>query len=99
MFNGVSTFGAVADYLGMLETVLEHYDKADRYFDQALSMHERLKAPFFLARTQVHRAQLLRRRGAPPADPELGRLLTQARALANQYGYRGIERSVDALTR
>ena len=97
VFNGASTFGPIADYLGMLEAVLGNYEQADASFDQAMAIHQRFQAPFFLARTHLHRAQLCARRAAP-ADAEHGpQLLAETLILARRHGYAGLEREAVAL--
>ena len=66
-------------------------------FEQAMQIHERFKAPFFLARTLLHRASLHRERAAT-GDPErANELLTEALTIARAHGYTGLERTADLL--
>jgi hypothetical protein len=97
-YNNSNTLGPIADHLGQLETTLGHYDQADQYLDQAMRMHERFQAPFFLARTLIHRAQLCARRAALSDDANKRRLLMEAGDIARKHGYAGIERDMQALT-
>ena len=69
--------GAVAHYLGLLAHTLDRHDEADRWFGQALALHEAMEAPFFVALTQTAWAELLAdreqaRRCAPGASPSGG---------------------------
>jgi tetratricopeptide (TPR) repeat protein len=88
--------GSVALWVGGLATVLERYDDAERYLDQALAMHQRLRAPYWIARTELSIAGLLLQRGATD-ERRIEELVGSARRAAQQHGYRGIERSADAL--
>ena len=96
-FNGVSTFGPIADYVGMLETILGNYDQAEASFDQAMVIHQRFQAPFFLGRTYLHRAQLCARRAAQGDAEEKRQLLRETLTLARRHGYASLEREAEAL--
>jgi class 3 adenylate cyclase/tetratricopeptide (TPR) repeat protein len=96
-FAQTNTWGPLADYLGMLETVIGNYEQADAYFDQAMAIHERFQAPFFLARTQLHRAELYQQRAAPGDEERARDLLDETLAIARRHGYAGLERQVQTL--
>ena len=81
----------------MLETVIGNYEQADAYFDQAMAIHERFQAPFFLARTQLHRAELYQQRAAPGDEERARDLLDETLAIARRHGYAGLERQVQTL--
>jgi hypothetical protein len=55
-YNGTTNLGLVADAVGLLETTLGRYADAETSFERAMEIHKRFKAPFFLARTLLHRA-------------------------------------------
>ncbi len=81
---GSHWMGATAYYAGILAALLDELDEADVYFAEADEMNDAIRAPFFLARTRLARAQVrLRRRGsgdAPAARAELQSALALARA-------------------
>ncbi|MBV9872212.1 MAG: AAA family ATPase [Frankiaceae bacterium] len=87
-FTGVAMTGAVAHYLGRLADLLGRHDEASVHFAKALSIHERLRAPFFIAQTQLEWGRLLQ-----TTEPDRARgMLTRARDLAAGYGCARIER-------
>jgi hypothetical protein len=80
--------GAVAHYLGRLASVLGQPDEASAHFAKAHGIHERLRAPFFIASTQLEWGRLLR-----TTEPERARgMLTRARDLAATHGCARVER-------
>ena len=60
-----ATGGAVAFYLGMLSTTLGRCDDAEAHFAEALAIHERLRAPYWTARTHLETARMLLTRRSP----------------------------------
>jgi DNA-binding SARP family transcriptional activator/tetratricopeptide (TPR) repeat protein len=60
----VST-GAVARYLGLLAATTERWNDAERHFEEALEMNERINARSWLAHTQEDYARMLVGRGEP----------------------------------
>jgi tetratricopeptide (TPR) repeat protein len=89
---------SVAHHLGLLATTLGRYEEADQHFHDALTIHERIGAPQFVAQTRLERASmlLLRRRG--PGDEEQARnLLGQALSTARELGLLNVERRAAAL--
>ena len=93
--NGGACSGAVSHQLGLLATVLGRDDQAEAYFLDALARHERLEAPFFIARTMLELARLIQ------ADqPErANELLEQAMELADKYGMTRVRAGVNAVQR
>jgi class 3 adenylate cyclase/tetratricopeptide (TPR) repeat protein len=91
-FTGVAMTGAVAHYLGRLANLLGRHDEATAHFGRALSIHERLRAPFFIASTQLEWGRLLQ-----TTEPDRARgMLTRARDLAATYGCARVERLAGA---
>jgi AAA ATPase domain/Adenylate and Guanylate cyclase catalytic domain len=88
--NGLAVQGVVAHYLGALATVLE-LDTAEANFAEAHAVHERLHAPFFLARTKIEWAKEILRRDAVGREGEARTLLMDARDLAKRFGCEGVE--------
>ena len=67
-----SVHGGVAHYLGLLAHTLDRHDEAERWFRQALALHEAMEAPFFVALTQAAWADLLVA-ARPARGREIGR--------------------------
>jgi DNA-binding CsgD family transcriptional regulator/tetratricopeptide (TPR) repeat protein len=75
--GGGGAMGSVPRYLGMLAATLERWDEAARHFEDAISFERRMGSPPFVARTQVHYAEMLIRRGRD-GDLHHARRLVQA---------------------
>ncbi|MCA1843653.1 MAG: tetratricopeptide repeat protein, partial [Actinobacteria bacterium] len=84
--------GAVALYLGMLATVLSRFDDADGQFAEAMEIHEGLRAPYWIARTQLEHARMFLARRGPDDSSRAAILLDQVEAIADQYGFAGLTR-------
>ena len=95
VFSGGTLEGSVADALGRLATVLGDYNGADECFDIADTVNERLNAPFFIALTKLHRAEMQLRRDADGDRERAHELLVEVLEIARQHGFAGVER--DAL--
>lgn len=95
--TGVTWTGSLAFPVAILHAHLGEADEADRAFAEAEAMNERLGAPFFLARTRVAWAGLLRHRGGPGDAERASELLALALRGAREHGCAGIEREVEAL--
>jgi tetratricopeptide (TPR) repeat protein len=90
-FTGVAMTGSVAHYLGRLANLLGKPEQATEHYRRALAVHERLRAPFFIASTQLEWGRLLQ-----AAEPDRARgMLTRARDLAATHGCARIERLAD----
>ena len=81
--------GSLGRSLGCLAHLLQQPDAAQAHFRTALSINERLKAPYWIARTQLDYADLLRDVGK--AD-EAARLVDQALETAKTFGFAALER-------
>jgi serine/threonine protein kinase len=79
---------------GMLATLLDESEIADRYFARAIALTTALRAPYLLATAQLEWGRSLLSRAAPQLD-QTRTLLTNALATARTRGYGEIER--DAL--
>jgi class 3 adenylate cyclase/tetratricopeptide (TPR) repeat protein len=87
-FTGVAMTGAVAHYLGRLACLLGHVEQAAAHFAKAFAIHERLRAPFFIAQTQLDWGRLL-----SPIEPDRAHeMLINARDLAAKYGCVRVQR-------
>jgi len=71
--------GSVSRNLGLLATVMERWDDAERHFEEALEVNERIGARSWLARTREDYAWMLLARGKP-ADRDKARKLRSAAA-------------------
>lgn len=89
-----ATGGAVAFYLGMLATILGRFDDAQSHFAEALAIHERLRAPYWIARTHLETARMLVARQSPGNAEEAAALLDQVAATATQFGFPILQRVV-----
>jgi class 3 adenylate cyclase len=87
--GGVTFSGAFAYYLGRLDHLSGTYDDAERWFIEALELHERLRSPVLVAYTQAAWAALLADRNQDD-DRTRARSMAQAAlnaAVAGGYGY------------
>ncbi len=73
--------GSVSRNLGLLAAVMEHWDDAERHFEQALEVNERIGARSWLAHTREDYARMLLARDKP-GDRERSRELIEAADLA-----------------
>jgi predicted ATPase/DNA-binding SARP family transcriptional activator/class 3 adenylate cyclase len=89
--------GVVARRLGLLAALLGRDTDAEDNFRLALDLHERLEAPYWIARTQIDYADLLLRRNQR-GDAKMARdLLSAAGDMAGTRGYAGLRRRLTAL--
>jgi hypothetical protein len=79
-------FPAVAFYAGQLHALLGDVEAADHSFTRATTLHERMRAPAFIAMTQAEHGRALLHDDRPRAV----RLLRQAEAFARDAGTQGI---------
>ena len=70
---------------------------AELHFAEALEIHERLRAPYWIARTQLERARLLLTRGRPGDASNVAALLGQVNATAAHYGFGSLTRHASRL--
>jgi DNA-binding SARP family transcriptional activator len=78
--------GAVARYLGILAATLDRWEEAERHFENALAMNERMGFRPWLAHTQLEYAQMLLARDRPGDSERAQRLREQARAIYRELG-------------
>jgi hypothetical protein len=69
--------GAISRYLGLLATMLELFDAAERHFEDALALNTQMGALPWVARTQIDCARMLLARERA-GDRERARLLGDA---------------------
>jgi tetratricopeptide (TPR) repeat protein len=80
---------AVAHYLGRLDHLLGRFDEADEWFVEAMSIHERLESPVFIAHTQAAWAAMLADRGIGDDHDRAVEMAehASAAAVAGGFGY------------
>lgn len=91
VFNSATVNEALALNLATLATVLGRFDDADAHFAEALQIHERVGAPFFVARTQMEWSWMLLQRRSSADATHAKRMLEAALDCARARGYAGIE--------
>lgn len=80
------SLGAVDRYLGLLATTLGRLEAAERHFQAAIDLNERMGARPWTAHTRVDFAQMLTQRGAPGDEERATAMLSAARVTARQLG-------------
>jgi DNA-binding SARP family transcriptional activator len=80
------SIGSVARYLGLLASMLARWEDAERYFEDALGMNERIGARPWLAHTQEDYARTLLARGRSGDEERAAELLEQAHASYRELG-------------
>jgi DNA-binding CsgD family transcriptional regulator/tetratricopeptide (TPR) repeat protein len=93
----VACFGATDRYLGMLAGVLGEWELAERHFEDAATLNERLGADTWLAHTFAEHARVLQRRGRVGDRDRVGSLTERARVLAGHHGLTRVENHVREL--
>ena len=98
IFTSAHTLGTCGRSLGRLLTLTGSYAAAEDALNLALKVHQQLRAPYWIARTQLDLVHLLAIRDAPGDNQTAAKLATQARHTVhshslgglrnhNQYGY------------
>jgi class 3 adenylate cyclase/tetratricopeptide (TPR) repeat protein len=88
---GVGFEPALCHYLGQLDHLERRYDDAERWFTEALELHQRVHSPILVARTQAAWAAMLADRNRAD-DHSRARTMAQAAldaAVSGGYGYVG----------
>jgi tetratricopeptide (TPR) repeat protein len=88
--DAVGCHGAVARLLGILATTLQRWEPAVQHFGAALSMHQRMGARPFVARTQHAYAAMLVTRNAPGDAAQAQALLALAHTTAQDLQMQGL---------
>jgi tetratricopeptide (TPR) repeat protein len=81
-----ATFGSVARALGVVASVLERFDAAERYFEVAIETERKMNARPWLAHTRHNLATMLLRRGAVGDKERAYALLQDAHDTYRQLG-------------
>ena len=97
VFIACKDYGAVARPLGRLATLLGRYDDAETHLRAALAMHERMQAPYWIARTQLDLAELCVARQGPTDAATARDLIGQAQQAVEHYGYAGLTPQAERL--
>ena len=91
--------GSVSHYLGLLAATMARFADADSYFSDASTIHTRLDAPIWLARTRLAWARMLNTRGEPGDAERARELLDLVLISARELGLANIERRAVELRR
>jgi hypothetical protein len=86
------TNGAIAHYVGLLDTTFGEYDEAETNFRNAAALHDRIGAPTWLARTRLEWARMLRTRQRTGDAEQARDLLSQVLVTARELGLANLER-------
>jgi tetratricopeptide (TPR) repeat protein len=86
VYSGISAWGCVDHHLGAVAAVIGRYTEAEQHLGRAAELNAGLRAPIWVARTELATARLLLLRDGPD-DRERGRaLLERAAAAAQRLG-------------
>ena len=77
--------------------LLGRYDDAETHLRDALAMHQRMQAPYWIARTQLDLAELSLARQGPTDAATARELIQQAQRGIADYGYGGLQPQADRL--
>lgn len=94
--TAIASFGAADAILGALAATMGDWPQAQQHFEAALAMNERQGARPALARTRLHFAQMLLRRGEPGDLDRADVLLTAAEDEAAMLGMAGLPAHIEA---
>jgi len=86
----------VATFLGGLATVVERFEEAESYFEQAAELNSRGEMKFAEAYTDMLWGRMLRTRNGPGDADRARGVLEQARESAAARGYAMVERQANA---
>ena len=90
IFTTAHTLGAVGRSLGRLQTIIGEYGAAEASLREALEVHQRLRAPYWIARTKLDLADLLTVRREPGDSAQAAELIADARQVAETYSLGGL---------
>ena len=94
--NGLIPRPPVATYLGGLATVVDRFEEAESYFEQAAELNTRGEMKFAEAYTNMLWGRMLRIASGPGDADRARELLEQARESAAARGYAMVERQANA---
>lgn len=90
IFTGAHTQGSIARIQGRLLQLLGQISEAEAMLRGARAAQERLRAPYWIARTQLDLAGLLLARGAEVDAAEATTLVQEAQRAIEQHGFGGL---------
>jgi tetratricopeptide (TPR) repeat protein len=93
--SNVTSQGPVAFHLGCVATLLGRLDEAEGHFTDALNLSQKLGFPYWIARTQIAKARLLREMDQ---THRAERLLGDALGSARQHGFGALVEQAEALS-
>ncbi len=91
--------GAVSQHLGGLATALGHYKEAERYFDEADHLYDRIGSVFLVNSNKLARGRMHSDRGTRGDMTSVAKLLDEVLAASGSEGYAGLDRQAAALRR
>jgi class 3 adenylate cyclase len=86
--------GSVSRQLALLAAALGHVEDAERHFEDALAMNQRLESPPLIARTQADYARVLLERDGPGDREKALQLASRALAAAQELGMQRLSERV-----
>jgi tetratricopeptide (TPR) repeat protein len=89
--------GSVSGYLGILAATMQRFEDAERHFQDALAMNERMGARPWVAHTQHDYAQMLLTRDAPGDREQAVELLDACLSTCGELGLVALEQRASAL--
>ncbi len=94
---GAAMLGAGHQWLGRLAATLDDTDTAIDHFAEARAIAQRLGAPYWIAQSAVDAAAARRARGQADDEAKADRLLAEAVAIAEPYGYGRVLKQAERL--
>jgi class 3 adenylate cyclase len=88
---GPTGLGPVSLYLGRLAGALEDFEHGEQHFTESLALSRSLRAPYWIALTQIEWVKMLRHRGESDHDPSAESMQTSALDIAEQHGFARLE--------
>jgi hypothetical protein len=90
-------WGSVSHYLGVLAALREQWEEADYHFQASVDMNRRMGASPWVAHSLHEHARMLCRHRGPGDRERAGRLLSEARGLADSLGMARLSEGVAAV--
>jgi len=94
---GYGCWGSLSRHLGRLAATLTNWDAAERHFQHALQVNERLGSRPSLARSQIEYAEMLLQRGTPEDSKPARALIDAALQHTRTCGMRRLEEQAQRL--